>query len=398
MTDKIRIAMVAACPFPHPRGTPVRIYRMAQILSELGHEVHVITYHLGQRELATPFVIHRIPNLSFYKKTSPGPSILKLLIVDQILTLTILKLYKKHKFDIIHAHHVEGFLSALPVRLLGDIPIIFDMHTLIATELPYYHLYPHERWIKRIGGFFDVYLPKYADHVISVTDEIKNYLETNRVIPHRKISVIPNGIELSHFSQAKDKIYPHGENIILGFAGNFAQYQGIEIMLEALGDLIHTHPQICLHMYSNDSFERFAPLIEKLNIFSHVKFFPSDFNELPEQLAQTDILLNPRPDGAGHPLKLLNYMAAGKPIVSLAGSGHFLTHGENAWLSAGNSPKAFADGIRHLADNRTFAAELGINAKKFVGQNFSWRSRGEDILKIYKTLVKRKVRKDGRVS
>jgi glycosyltransferase involved in cell wall biosynthesis len=390
MTDRLRIAMVAACPFPYPRGTPVRIYRMAQALSGLGQEVHVITYHLGQRGQASPFVTHRIPNLNFYKKMNPGPSLLKLLVVDPILTLKILSLYKKYKFDIIHAHHVEGFLSALPLRFLNDIPIIFDMHTLLSTELQYYFLNRHESRLKKVGRVFDVHLPKYADHVIGVTDEIKNNLITNHAIKPGKISVIPNGIEFEHFSQVEAKREAHEKGVVLGFAGNFAQYQGIEIMLEALGILSQKDPQICLHLYSNDSIDQHQPLIKKLNISSRIKVFSSDFAKLPEQLAQTDILLNPRPDGAGHPLKLLNYMAAGKPIVSFAGSGHFLTHGENAWIIKENSQQAFADGINHLAATRPIALKIGRTAKKFVEQNFSWRSRGEDIIKIYRNLMRAK--------
>ena len=99
MTERYSIAMIAACPFPYPRGTPIRIFRMAQILSELGQEVHVVTYHLGQHVQSSPFAVHRIPNLKFYQKISPGPSYLKLLVVDPLLTLKILTLYKKYKFD-----------------------------------------------------------------------------------------------------------------------------------------------------------------------------------------------------------------------------------------------------------------------------------------------------------
>ena len=52
----MRIAIVAACPFPLPRGTPVRILRMAEALADRGHEVHVVTYHLELRrgELEDP--------------------------------------------------------------------------------------------------------------------------------------------------------------------------------------------------------------------------------------------------------------------------------------------------------------------------------------------------------
>ena len=99
--------MVAACPFPYPRGTPVRIFRMAEALSELGHEIHVITYHLGEKVESINFTLHRIPNLRFYKKVNPGPSYLKLMIVDPLLTYKIIKLHHKYNFDIFHAHHIE---------------------------------------------------------------------------------------------------------------------------------------------------------------------------------------------------------------------------------------------------------------------------------------------------
>jgi hypothetical protein len=86
MTKPLRVAMVAACPFPYPRGTPIRIFRMAEALSELGQEIHVITYHLGQKVESINFNLHRIPNLHFYKKVNPGPSYLKLMVVDPMLT------------------------------------------------------------------------------------------------------------------------------------------------------------------------------------------------------------------------------------------------------------------------------------------------------------------------
>ena len=391
MTERYNIAMVAACPFPYPRGTPVRIFRMAQVLSELGQEVHVITYHLGQKEQASPFAIHRILDLNFYKKNSPGPSYLKLLVVDPILTLKILTLYKKYKFDIIHAHHVEGLLASLPIRLLGDAPIIFDMHTLLATELPYYQIkLLNQSFLKKIGTFLDWCLPKYADHLISVSEEIKDELINAFDIPNEKVSVIPNGIEFEHFTLGGEKHRSNGKSIVLGYAGNFAEYQGVEIMLKALSILSKAYPYIRLNLYSNDTIDKYRPMIARLNITSQVKIFSSDFQDLPNQLAQADILLNPRPEGLGLPLKLLNYLAAGKPIVSFAGTARFLKHGENGWIVANDNAKAFADGIAYIAANEKLAAKLGRNAKVFVEQGFSWQSRGTELIEIYKSIVKTK--------
>lgn len=384
-----RVAMIAACPFPWPRGTPIRIYRMAQALSKCGHDVHVITYHLGQKEPPPSFCIHRIPVVPFYNKTAPGPSIAKLLMADPLLSFKILALHRRLRFDIIHAHHVEGFLAALPLHFLYRVPIIFDMHTLLETELSFYFSGEGagNAPFKAIGQVMDRHLPKWADHVIGVTEEIKAFLVNLSKIPVNKISVIPNGIELSHFTRATSQRRKEKERIILGFAGNCASYQGIGIMLDALSLLRSDHPSIRLHLYTNDADGAYESLTKRPDISSLVDIFPSDFEKLPAQLAGTDILLNPRPHGAGHPLKLLNYMAAGKPIVSLAGTAHLLKHGETAWIASGNTPRTFAQGIAHLIAHRDLAAALGRNAKDFLSRRFSWESRAEEIADIYKKLV-----------
>ena len=80
MSRRLNIAMVAACPFPSPRGTPVRIHRMAEALAHRGHSVHVVTYHLG-RDVRIPNVqIHRIGNVPFVSKIKIGPSFAKLVL------------------------------------------------------------------------------------------------------------------------------------------------------------------------------------------------------------------------------------------------------------------------------------------------------------------------------
>ena len=71
MSDRLRIAMLAACPFPWPRGTPIRIHRMTEALARHGHEVHVVTYHLGKELSASPYEVHRIrdvPCLSVHRR------------------------------------------------------------------------------------------------------------------------------------------------------------------------------------------------------------------------------------------------------------------------------------------------------------------------------------------
>src|SRR5690606_8883905 len=87
-----RVLMLAACPFPAPRGTPVRILRIAESLAARGHEVHLATYHLGTSGGSLPFAVHRVPRVPTYRRMEPGPDYQKLAVMDPLLAGLTLRL------------------------------------------------------------------------------------------------------------------------------------------------------------------------------------------------------------------------------------------------------------------------------------------------------------------
>lgn len=385
--QKFRILMVAACPFPYPRGTPVRILRMAETMASLGHDVHVATYHIGQTDLPLSFHVHRIANLKFYDKVTPGPTYLKVLVLDFLLALKVLGLLRRHKFDLVHAHHYEGLLSALPARALTRVPVIFDSHTLLEGELPFYDLHLGRNFKRQVGLWLDKFMPRLARHVIAVSESISRwYIEQAGLAPE-KISVIPNGVEAEHFASARGDGGHTG--IILGFSGNAAEYQGVEHMLRALHHLSCQHSNISLHLYSSDDFSAYDKLIDELGIRTHIHIFPTEFANLPERLAEADILLNPRWSGDGYPLKLLNYMAAGKAVVSFRGTAHDLRHLETGWVVEQPDPVEFANGIQHLIEDPALRQRLGQNARDYIETHFTWRLRGVTLTELYAKLLGR---------
>ena len=64
----MKILMLAPEPFFQPRGTPISVYQRIRALSDLGHEVDLVTYHLGEDKVIENLKIVRIPNLFFIKK------------------------------------------------------------------------------------------------------------------------------------------------------------------------------------------------------------------------------------------------------------------------------------------------------------------------------------------
>ena len=110
-------------------------------------------------------------------------------------------------------------------------------------------------------------------------------------------------------------------------------------------------------------------------------------DQLRDFLAAADIAVVPRPDSAGIPTKLLNYMAAGNAIVSFKQSATILQHLETAFLVDSATPEDFANGILTVLDDPALARQLRANVKRFVIGRFDWPSIAAKLEKIYGSLV-----------
>jgi glycosyltransferase involved in cell wall biosynthesis len=387
MTSALRIAVVAACPFPYGRGTPIRIRRLAEGLAARGHEVHVATYHLGAPVELPGVRVHRIAALRRYTRSVPGPSLGKLLVVDPLLVAKLKWLLAERAFDVIHAHHVEGLTVALLARLGHRLPIVFDAHTALESELPYYGPAAARRFLRRVGRAFDRVLPPRADHTITVTTELRAWLLAAGSLDPERITVVGNGLEFGLFEQAQRhaRARPPGETLV--FAGNLATYQGIDLMLKAFALVRTRRPNVRLSIVSQAAFTPFEGLARDLGIRDALDIAKVGFEAVPEHLARADVALNPRLDSPGIAQKTLNYMAMGLPIVSFAGSAKHLVDGETALLAEDGDVRGFASAIIRLLDDRALPHRIGANAKRIVRKKNDWAHSSEALEEVLERVV-----------
>jgi glycosyltransferase involved in cell wall biosynthesis len=388
MDKKYKVAVIAACPFPYLRGTPIRIFRMAEALAVCGHEVHVITYHLGQKIEDLPFAIHRISNVPTYHKLSPGPTYQKLMVVDSLLAVKIGSILSKGGFDLIHAHHYEGLLAALPAARLLKIPVVFDVHTLLSTELPHYPMGISNYMLNRIGGVFDHWLPRRADHIVSVTNLIRDRLINEVGIEARKVTTVYGGIEADHFTHPTPP-GPESTSQTLIYTGNLAPYQGVDLMFQAFRKVLDAKPDVKLKIITDSSIQPYANKIAELGLQHSLIIENADYFQLPAQLHSASIALNPRVHCDGLPLKLLNYMATGRAIVSFAGSAEALEHEHTGLVVPNNDITAFASAILRFLGQPLYARALGESARSYVQEFFVWENSVKLMENIYDSVLKK---------
>src|SRR5205823_10157480 len=109
--------------------------------------------------------------------------------------------------------------------------------------------------------------------------------------------------------------------------------------------------------------------------------------DLPSYLSLANIAVMSRPECPGHPVKLLNYMLAGKPIVCFAGAAKGVRHLHDAFIVPDHDCEALGSGIVTLLQDRELAARLGANARATVLANFDWRIICQRIERIYDGLL-----------
>jgi glycosyltransferase involved in cell wall biosynthesis len=227
-----------------------------------------------------------------------------------------------------------------------------------------------------------------ADHIISVTSGIRDKLIAFSGISEEHISVATNGVDHTYFQNSSHMKQGEERNVkLMIYTGNLGPFQGIELMLKAFQIIIAHRQDVRLLLISNDDFVPYKDLVNQLGIRNYIDFQNSVFADLPNCFAAADIALNPRIDCEGIPQKLLNYMAAGKPVVSFEGSAKTLEHGETGWVVENYNIVAFARGVIHLLENQKMAKKIGENAAKCAASNYSWEKTAEKVEIVYQNLL-----------
>ncbi len=95
-------------------------------------------------------------------------------------------------------------------------------------------------------------------------------------------------------------------------------------------------------------------------------------NELPDYLAASDILLSPRISGMNTPLKLLDYLKAGRAIVATDHPANRQILDETCAVLVNPDPAAFAEGISRLISDSALRNVLGEHGARLISEKYNF--------------------------
>jgi 1,2-diacylglycerol 3-alpha-glucosyltransferase len=237
-----------------------------------------------------------------------------------------------------------------------------------------------------------------ADRVIAISDELGRFLR-GRGVRSDHLHVIPLGVDGSAFQdiaegQRQALRARHGidERPLVMYTGILDRFQRIDYLLHGMRIVVDRLPEARLLLVANvataEDLQECRRMITALDLERHVDIvMHRSFTEIPLFLAAADVTVVPRPQCPGFPVKLLNYMAAGKPIVVFAGSAKGLQHLHSALLVPDHDWQALGYGMLSLLQDPALAQTLGHNARRWANDHLAWPSLAEKIENVYYELL-----------
>src|SRR5204862_3069475 len=96
--------------------------------------------------------------------------------------------------------------------------------------------------------------------------------------------------------------------------------------------------------------------------------------DIPAYLLAADVLVSPRSRGTNTPLKIYQYLRAGKPIVATRLLTHTQVLGDDTAILTGASADAFAEGVLAALADRDRAEMLGRAARRLAETKYSYEA------------------------
>ncbi len=371
------MCMLAACPFPANHGTPGSIREMAEAISALGHEVHVVTYHFGEDIPVKGPRLHRISPWTNESRVVVGPTSRRPLYDLQMVFKT-LEVIRKHRPHVLHAHGYEAALAAWLCRAMTGVPVVYSGHNTMADELPTYGFIRPQWMAKALARLLDAVVPRLGDRCVPHSSNIERFFH-RMGLQARTEAIVNFGIDVDGMADGDGaevrRRYGLSLAPVVVYSGVLDEFQRLDLLLEALQEVSHWEPRVRLLLVRTIPHAgheaRLRHQAEALGVAGKVVLTePQPLEEVRHFLAAADVAVVPRPDAPGFPIKLLNYMAAGRPCVLFASSATSgLVDGENVRLANPDTAAALGAGILDLLRDSETRLRLGRNGQRYVRAN-----------------------------
>ncbi len=296
------------------------------------------------------------------------------------------------KYDLIHERLAPLNIWSLHILRGIRTPYILEVNSPLVEEID-------NRLVRFVARWVREFQFKKCHAIITQTYTLRRIISK---FANKPIFVVPNGVDIRKFGPDKfswrlRNKYASKDEVLITFVGAFKRWHGL-----------HQIPKIAEKLLSRHRNAKFL-LVGGGPMYSTVKCAckrlgdkvmlpgPMKSERIPKILASSDILIAPF-DISGYktledygfwwcPIKLFEYMASGKPIVS-----YNFEEVKNIVKDAGllanpNDLDQFIEYISQLVEDEGFRKRLGKRGREIAEREYDWGKRAKEIIRIYEKFI-----------
>jgi glycogen(starch) synthase len=287
-------------------------------------------------------------------------------------------------FDILYERDSTISYGGLMAARRMGIPLVLEVNGDLIEE--WEHLGLHfSKGQRAIVHLITRQLYRRASHIVTVGETIRRHLIRRWGLNPKQVSVVTNGadVELFHRINGAERVkkrYSLGLGPVIIFVGGFQPWHGVELILDGFAKIVTT--KLDAKMVFVGDGPLYADLqgqVQARRLSTSVILTGRlEHNEVVKLINIADIAVIYHRGSAAEivetPLKLFEYMAAGKAILAPAvpNMERILTDRVNALLVPPEDPAALAHAMVELLENRHLRISLGECAKKEAIEKHSW--------------------------
>ncbi len=288
--------------------------------------------------------------------------------------------------DVAYVYHppLSIGVSAWLVKLLRGTPFVYDVLDIWPESAVASGLLRKGLFVSAMA-MLEKFVYRRAGHILVPTDDGRDNLIAKGV-PRSRVSVVPQWVDETLFvrtssanrNAVRESLGWSGRFVVL-FAGNIGLVQGLETVLKAARELTDAPTVLIVLMGDGSDKTRLVEMATAMGLGSNIEFIGHQpVERMPEYMGAADVLL-------AHlqasqlckfviPLKILAYLAVGRPILmAVGGAAAQVADEAGAGITVpSENPMRLAEAVRYLqALSPERLEEMGNRGRLFFRDHYA---------------------------
>lgn len=375
--------MAPDVPMPYPSGASVHVSELAGNLRAMGHDVHVVVRRMRRRDKPSEVIggvtVHRVYRLILFGQSQwrrPGGA------RDKDRTSFSGRLYYAYL-----ATFFAIYISLVVSRLVkkNGIDVIFERETSFGAG-------GLASFLTRRPLILEVIGPRFSRLSAERSSKILYYTESmlGDRVDRKKCVAVSAGVNLDLFrndratgATVRKRLGMIDSEKVIGYVGTFQDWHGVDTLLLAMKQIQDPGKPIKAILVG-PNFEEYVEIAKRLGVLENCRFIgPVSYEEVPGYINACDVMVAPynpsanplrRAYGIGSPLKLFEYMACEKPLISTRVDPiqRIPSINEAGVLVEPGDPDELAERIAGLTEDGVERERMGSYGRRLAEAGFSW--------------------------